>query len=68
MAGSPLHHALQAAESIVDQLTASDTFSIVTDDDKVDTVVPSQSVTDRVLPSHQVVLTVNCANRSRMPI
>jgi Ca-activated chloride channel homolog len=47
MAGSPLYHALQAAESIVDRLTASDTFSIVTYDDKVDTVVPPQSVTDK---------------------
>lgn len=47
MAGSPLHHALKAAESIVDQLTANDTFSIVTYDDTVDTVIPPQAVTDR---------------------
>jgi Ca-activated chloride channel homolog len=47
MAGSPLHHALKAAESIVDQLTANDTFSIVTYDDTVDTVIQPQSVTDR---------------------
>ncbi len=47
MAGSPLHHALKAAESIVDRLSANDTFSIVTYDDTVDTVVPPQSVTDR---------------------
>jgi Ca-activated chloride channel homolog len=47
MAGSPLHHALKAAESIVDQLAANDTFSIVTYDDSIDTVVPPQSVTDK---------------------
>ncbi|AFY92323.1 vWA domain-containing protein [Chamaesiphon minutus] len=47
MAGSALFHALKAAESIVDQLAASDTFSIVTYDDKVDTVVPPQSVSDK---------------------
>jgi Ca-activated chloride channel homolog len=47
MAGSPLHHALKAAESIVDQLAANDTFSIVTYDDAIATVVPPQSVTDK---------------------
>jgi Ca-activated chloride channel homolog len=47
MAGSPLHHALKAAESIVDQLAANDTFSIVTYDDSIDTVIPPQSVTDK---------------------
>jgi Ca-activated chloride channel homolog len=47
MAGSPLHHALKAAESIVEQLAANDTFSIVTYDDAVATVIPPQSVTDK---------------------
>ena len=47
MAGSPLFHALNAAESIVDQLAANDTFSIVTYDDEIATVVPPQSVTDK---------------------
>ncbi len=47
MAGAPLHHALQAAESVVEQLTANDTFSIVVYDDAVDTVVPPQAVTDK---------------------
>jgi Ca-activated chloride channel homolog len=47
MAGSPLHHALKAAESVVDQLEPSDTLSIVVYDDAVDTVVPPQAVTDK---------------------
>jgi Ca-activated chloride channel homolog len=47
MAGSPLHHALKAAESVVDQLAASDLLSIVVYDDEVDTVVPPQAVVDK---------------------
>ncbi len=47
MAGAPLHHALQAAESVVDQLEANDTLSIVVYDDHVDTVIPPQSVADK---------------------
>lgn len=47
MAGSPLNYALKAAESVVDRLEASDTFSIVVYDDAVETVVPPQSVTDK---------------------
>lgn len=47
MAGAPLHHALQAAESVVDQLEPSDTLSVVVYDDAVDTPVPPQSVTDK---------------------
>jgi Ca-activated chloride channel homolog len=47
MAGSPLHHALKAAESVVDQLEPTDTLSIVVYDDAVDTVVPPQAVSDK---------------------
>lgn len=47
MAGSPLHHALKAAESVVDQLESNDTLSIVVYDDAVDTVVAPQSVNDK---------------------
>ena len=47
MAGTPLYHALQAAESVVERLTADDTLSIVVYDDAVDTVVPPQAVTDK---------------------
>uniref|UniRef100_UPI0025DC85A0 vWA domain-containing protein n=1 Tax=Chamaesiphon sp. GL140_3_metabinner_50 TaxID=2970812 RepID=UPI0025DC85A0 len=47
MAGSPLYHALEAAESIVERLAANDTFSIVTYDDSIDTVVPPQAVTNK---------------------
>ena len=47
MAGAPLHHALKAAESVVDQLEPSDTLSVVVYDDVVDTPVPPQSVTDK---------------------
>lgn len=47
MAGSPLHHALKAAESVVDQLEVNDVLSVVVYDDAVDTVVPPQTVTDK---------------------
>ncbi|MBD2435326.1 VWA domain-containing protein [Nostoc sp. FACHB-110] len=47
MAGAPLHHALQAAESVVDQLEPKDTLSVVVYDDVVDTVVSPQPVTDK---------------------
>jgi Ca-activated chloride channel homolog len=47
MAGAPLHHALKAAESVVDQLGAADTFSVVVYDDAINTVVPPQAVTDQ---------------------
>lgn len=47
MAGAPLHHALKAAESVVDQLEPLDTLSVVVYDDAVDTPVPPQSVRDQ---------------------
>lgn len=47
MAGAPLHHALKAAESVVDQLEPDDTVSVVVYDDAVDTPVLPQSVTDK---------------------
>ncbi len=47
MAGAPLHHALKAAESVVDELQTNDILSVVVYDDRVDTVIPPQSVTDK---------------------
>ena len=47
MAGAPLHHALKAAESVVDQLEPDDTLSVVVYDDAVDTPVSPQPVTDK---------------------
>ncbi|MEH2181793.1 vWA domain-containing protein [Nostoc sp.] len=47
MAGAPLHHALKAAESVVDQLELDDILSVVVYDDEVDSVVPPQSVTNK---------------------
>jgi Ca-activated chloride channel family protein len=47
MAGAPLHHALQAAESVVDQLEPKDILSVVVYDDAVDTVVSPQPVNDK---------------------
>ncbi|BAT53300.1 von Willebrand factor, type A [Nostoc sp. NIES-3756] len=47
MAGAPLHHALRAAESVVDQLESKDILSVVVYDDAVDTVVSPQPVTDK---------------------
>lgn len=47
MAGAPLHHALRAAESVVDQLEPNDTLSVVVYDDAVDTPVAPQSVTNK---------------------
>lgn len=47
MAGAPLHHALKAAESVVDQLEPDDILSVVVYDDEVDTVVQPQPVTNK---------------------
>jgi Ca-activated chloride channel homolog len=47
MAGAPLHHALKAAESVVDRLEEDDILSVVVYDDYVETVVAPQSVTDK---------------------
>ncbi|RCJ35400.1 hypothetical protein A6770_16525 [Nostoc minutum NIES-26] len=47
MAGAALHHALKAAESVVDRLEPKDILSVVVYDDEVDTVVPPQPVTDK---------------------
>jgi Ca-activated chloride channel homolog len=47
MAGAPLHHALKAAESVVEQLEANDILSVVVYDDSVDTVIPPQPVTNK---------------------
>lgn len=47
MAGASLHHALKAAESVVDQLEPDDTLSVVVYDDAVDTPVTPQPVTDK---------------------
>ncbi|NBD33186.1 MAG: VWA domain-containing protein [Cyanobacteria bacterium] len=47
MAGSPLYHALKAAEAVVDQLTPDDILSVVVYDDHVDTIIPPQQVTDK---------------------
>jgi Ca-activated chloride channel homolog len=47
MAGAPLHHALKAAESVVDQLESDDILSVVVYDDEVDSVVPPQAVTNK---------------------
>ncbi|MHC5610827.1 MAG: VWA domain-containing protein, partial [Nostoc sp.] len=42
-----LHHALKAAESVVDQLEPDDILSVVVYDDEVDSVVPPQAVTNK---------------------
>lgn len=47
MAGAPLQHALRAAESVVDQLEASDRLSVVVYDDHINTVIPPQAVADK---------------------
>lgn len=47
MAGYPLHHALKAAESVVDKLEVEDILSLVVYDDGVDTIIPPQSVTNK---------------------
>lgn len=47
MAGAPLHHALKAAESVVDQLEQNDMLSVVVYDDRVDTVIAPQAVTNK---------------------
>ena len=47
MAGVPLKNALRAAQALVAQLTPTDTLSIVTYDDQVQTILPPQAVTDQ---------------------
>ena len=47
MAGAPLRYALQAAESVVDQLEPSDILSLVVYDDRVDTIIPPRAVTGK---------------------
>lgn len=47
MAGSPLYHALQAAESVVEQMEPTDTLSVVVYDDSVDTPVAPGPVEDK---------------------
>ncbi|MDZ8135339.1 MAG: VWA domain-containing protein [Nostoc sp. DedQUE04] len=47
MAGAPLHHALKAAESVVEQLEPDDILSVVVYDDEVDSVVSPQPVTNK---------------------
>ncbi|MBD2523519.1 VWA domain-containing protein [Nostoc sp. FACHB-133] len=47
MAGAALHHALKAAESVVDQLEPDDILSVVVYDDEVYSVVPPQAVTNK---------------------
>ncbi|MDZ8188522.1 MAG: VWA domain-containing protein [Nostoc sp. ChiSLP02] len=47
MAGAPLHHALRAAESVVDRLEPDDILSVVVYDDEVDTVIAPQPVKDK---------------------
>jgi Ca-activated chloride channel homolog len=47
MGGYPLYHALEAAASVIDQLTPDDRLSVVVYDDNVDMVIPTQAVTDR---------------------
>ncbi|MEH2070309.1 MAG: VWA domain-containing protein [Nostoc sp.] len=47
MAGPPLHHALRAAESVVERLEPEDILSVVVYDDEVDTVVTPQPVKDK---------------------
>lgn len=47
MAGRSLQQAVRAAEALVDRMGADDVLSIVTYDDKVDTLLAPQNVTDK---------------------
>jgi Ca-activated chloride channel homolog len=47
MAGSPLRHALQAAQAVIDLLEPDDIISIVTFDDTISTIIPPQHPTDK---------------------
>lgn len=46
MGGTPLFQAVEAAKMVVDRLQPQDRLSVVTYDDEIQTVVPSQPVTD----------------------
>ncbi|WP_221090438.1 vWA domain-containing protein [Deinococcus aquaedulcis] len=47
MAGSPLKHAIRAAQAVVDSLDAQDLLSVVLYDDSVTTLIAPTAVTDR---------------------
>ena len=47
MAGAALHHAIKAAESVVDQLGQDDILSVVVYDDAVDTIISPQPVLNK---------------------
>ncbi len=47
MAGVPLKNAVRAAQALVEQLTATDTLSMVVYDDQVQTIFEPQPVTDK---------------------
>ncbi len=47
MAGSALRNALLAAQAVVDVLEPDDTFSVVTFDDTISTLIPPQHPTDK---------------------
>ncbi len=47
MAGVPLQNAVRAAQALVDQLTPSDTLSVVVYDDQVQTILEPQAVTNK---------------------
>jgi Ca-activated chloride channel homolog len=48
MAGGALHHALKAAEAVVDKLESDDILSVVVYDDDVDTIFGPAMITDKV--------------------
>lgn len=47
MAGQDLKYALDAAQTVIDQLEATDRVSVVVFDDQVDTIIAPQLVTDK---------------------
>ncbi|WP_102128050.1 vWA domain-containing protein [Deinococcus planocerae] len=54
MAGSPLKHAIRAAQAVVDGLGPEDTLSVVVYDDVVQTLIAPTRVTDRAALRAQV--------------
>ncbi len=46
MAGSPLHHAIKAAQAVIDALEPTDMITVVAFDDHVSTVIAPQAATD----------------------
>ncbi|MFO0756162.1 MAG: VWA domain-containing protein [Byssovorax sp.] len=66
MGGAPLRHAIQAAQALVQEMSADDRLSVVIYDDNVDTIVPPGPVADKRAITQKLgtVRAAGCTNLS----